>query len=36
MTDFAIVPSDPLTLEPATIDANREAWIDEWTDLVLR
>ena len=36
MTDFAIVARDPLTLEPATIDANREAWIDEWTDLVLR
>ena len=28
--------ASPLTLDPATIDANREAWIDEWTDLVLR
>ena len=36
MTDFAVVPSEPLTLDPATIDANREAWIDEWTDAVLR
>ena len=30
------VPADPATLDPATITANREAWIDEWTDIVLR
>ncbi len=35
-TDHATVAADPLTLEPATIDANREAWIAEWTDVVLR
>ena len=35
-TDHATVPADPMTLDPATIDANREAWIDEWTDIVLR
>ena len=29
-------PSQPLELDPAEIDANRDAWIDEWTDLVLR
>ena len=30
------VPADPPTLDPATITADREAWIDEWTDTVLR
>jgi thiamine transport system substrate-binding protein len=32
----ALVPSAPLSLEPAAIDAGRDAWIDEWTDIVLR
>jgi thiamine transport system substrate-binding protein len=32
----ALVPEAPLSLDPAVIDANREAWIDEWTDIVLR
>ena len=35
-TENATVPADPLTLDPATIAANREAWIAEWTDTVLR
>ena len=35
-TANATVPTDPATLDPATIAANREAWIDEWTDTVLR
>jgi thiamine transport system substrate-binding protein len=33
--DFAVVPDDPRTLDPATIDANRAAWVDEWTGIVL-
>jgi thiamine transport system substrate-binding protein len=32
----ALVPSAPLSLDPAAIDAGREAWIREWTDIVLR
>jgi thiamine transport system substrate-binding protein len=32
----ALVPSAPLSLDPETIDAGREAWISEWTDIVLR
>jgi thiamine transport system substrate-binding protein len=32
----ALVPTAPLSLDPAIIDANREAWIGEWTDIVLR
>jgi thiamine transport system substrate-binding protein len=35
-TDFSVVPEDPFTLDPATIDANRDAWIDTWTDIVQR
>jgi thiamine transport system substrate-binding protein len=32
----ALVPTNPLSLDPAVIDAGREAWIAEWTDIVLR
>jgi thiamine transport system substrate-binding protein len=32
----AVVPEDPLELPPEEIEANRERWVDEWTDLVLR
>ncbi len=32
----ALVPDSPLSLEPAAIDAGRDAWISEWTDIVLR
>jgi thiamine transport system substrate-binding protein len=33
--EFAVVPDDPRVVDPAEIAANREAWIDEWTDIVL-
>lgn len=32
----ALVPAAPLSLDPAVITAGREAWIREWTDIVLR
>lgn len=35
-TDFALVPEDPFTLEPSVIAEGREAWIETWTDTVLR
>jgi len=35
-TDFAAVPSDPLTLDPALIDKNRSTWIDTWDQVTLR
>lgn len=35
-TDFAVLPEDPATLEPDVIATNREAWIETWTDTVLR
>ena len=33
---YALVPTAPLSLAPAVIDAGREDWIREWTDIVLR
>lgn len=33
---YAPVPSDPLTLAPGEIARNRNRWIDEWTDTVVR
>ena len=35
-TENATLPADPATIDPATIAANREAWIAEWTDTVVR
>ncbi|MCB0043711.1 MAG: thiamine ABC transporter substrate-binding protein, partial [Caldilinea sp.] len=35
-TRFAEVPADPVTVDPAAIDANREQWIEAWTNVVLR
>ncbi len=34
--EFAEIPDDPATLPPEEIGANRDRWIDEWTDTVLR
>jgi thiamine transport system substrate-binding protein len=33
---WADVPSQPVQLAPAAIDADRERWIQLWTDIVLR
>jgi thiamine transport system substrate-binding protein len=33
---FAVVPQHPLELPPEEIDANRERWVDEWTNVVIR
>ena len=33
---FAVVPSSPLELPPEEIEANRDRWVDEWTDIVIR
>lgn len=34
--DFLAVPDEPALLDPAVIAANRERWIREWTEVVLR
>jgi len=33
---YAVVPTHPLELPPETIEANRERWVDQWTDIVVR
>ncbi|MEW5985928.1 MAG: thiamine ABC transporter substrate-binding protein [Chloroflexota bacterium] len=33
---WAPVPAEPATLDPTAIDAHREAWIEAWTEVVLR
>ena len=35
-TDHAVVPEAPLSLDPATVAANRRDWVERWTDIVLR
>ncbi len=35
-TENATVPTDPATLDPATIAEHREQWLETWTDTVLR
>ncbi|MEN4101154.1 MAG: thiamine ABC transporter substrate-binding protein, partial [Anaerolineaceae bacterium] len=34
--DFAQIPDQPATLAPDVIAANRDRWIQEWNDAVLR
>jgi thiamine transport system substrate-binding protein len=33
---YAVVPEHPLDLPPAEIEANRERWVKEWTETVVR
>jgi len=33
---WAVVPANPLTLDPSVIAEGRDAWLEEWTDVVLR
>ena len=35
-TENAATATNVISFDPATIEANREQWIDEWTDIVLR
>jgi thiamine transport system substrate-binding protein len=35
-TQYASIPEKPAILDAAEIDANRETWIEEWTQSVLR
>ncbi len=34
--DFLAVPDQPVSVSPAEIAANRETWIKEWTETILR
>lgn len=33
---YSAIPANPATLDPATIAANRERWIEAWTEVMLR
>jgi thiamine transport system substrate-binding protein len=33
-TEHTTIPDDPWSLDPAAIDAGREGWLDEWTELM--
>ncbi len=35
-TRFAEVPEQPVEVSPEAIQANRERWVEAWTDVVLR
>jgi thiamine transport system substrate-binding protein len=35
-TAFAVVPRKPLELTPEEIEENRDAWVKEWTRIVVR
>ncbi|CAN5561900.1 thiamine ABC transporter substrate-binding protein [soil metagenome] len=35
-TQFAVVPTDPFTVDPDAIAAHREEWQDRWNEIVLR
>lgn len=34
--EHSSVPDEPYSVDPALIATNREAWVDEWTQIVLR
>jgi thiamine transport system substrate-binding protein len=34
--EYAVVPQRPLELAPDEIEANRDRWVREWTDIVVR
>jgi thiamine transport system substrate-binding protein len=33
---WAVVPPEPLTMDPQAIGDHRDAWIEEWTDIVVK
>jgi thiamine transport system substrate-binding protein len=35
-TQYTEIPSEPVSLDPEEIGANRDRWIEEWTETVLR
>ncbi len=35
-SDWAQIPANTATVDPSDIDSNRETWIEDWTDVVLR
>ncbi|MAT20589.1 MAG: thiamine ABC transporter substrate-binding protein, partial [Acidimicrobiaceae bacterium] len=33
--EFAEIADDPQIIEPAAIEANRDAWVERWVEIVL-
>ena len=33
--EFVEIADDPQTIEPAVIEANRDAWVERWVEIVL-
>ena len=33
--EYAVIPDESRTVDPAVVEENRSEWIDEWTDLVV-
>lgn len=31
--EHTVQPSDPVQMDPATIEANRRRWLEEWSDI---
>jgi len=34
--EYTRIPDEPATVTPDAIEANREAWIQAWTEIMLR
>ncbi len=34
--EHSVIPADPLSVPSTDVEENREAWIEEWTDIVVR
>ena len=31
--EHTVIPADPVQMDPATIEANRQSWLEEWSDI---
>ncbi len=31
--EFTVIPTDPVQMDPATIEANRQSWLEQWADI---
>jgi thiamine transport system substrate-binding protein len=34
--EYAAIPENPVAMSPRQIDKNRDRWLQEWTETVLR
>ena len=31
--EFTVIPTDPVQMDPSTIEANRQSWLEQWADI---